>query len=181
MKSNYYITYQKEWVDSLALSSIIKTDDWVDQSLSIVTCSPDYSSITTQILNHKLSHLNENELFEQLFMEMPYPTMSQVWNKEADEYQHYDKYIIDWMGRYIRTNRKYLFVDSAVIRGKNFSQLKTAIKTRISPDNYRFACLYKEKSSIFIPSYYVEEYDSNVKGHVLFEWENMNNPNWNGY
>ncbi len=173
----YHISYKKEILDSLELVNIIKKDEWINSSTIIVNCSPDYSSIPTQILNHGLSHLNGNELFEQLSVEMPYPTMSQIWNRETLEFQHYDRYLQEWANKYLSRQYNYLFIDSATLRGKNFAYLKNVARTKI--DNYKFASLYLEKSSIFTPDYYVEQYDKDIRGNVIFEWENANNPNWN--
>lgn len=169
------ITLTKEIKDIQRLSKLIREDAWLSSSTILVNCSPDYSSILCQVLNHSLSTENENELYEQITMEMPYPTMSQVWDKDSREYLPFDRYLSNWV-RSISSSYSYLFLDSGCLRGKNFSKVKSLIKDRLSPSQYRFACLYLEEGSIFLPDYYVEKVD---KDSLIFEWENPLNPNWN--
>lgn len=169
------VSYLKEISDTEKLAKIISGDKWVDSNTIIVTCSPDYSSISSQILNHKLSHLNHNDLFERLDLEMPYPVSSQVYYK--GEYIHYEQYLKEWTSSLY--SAKYLFHDSGVIRGKNFSKLRYHLKLKLEPDNYRFSSLYVEESAIFTPDYYVEKYSHPKQGGLIFEWENPLNPNWN--
>ncbi len=178
MKKIHKISIHKEISDIDKLSKIIEDSKWVSKSMIIVNCSPDYSSICTQMLSHKLSHLNDNELFEQLYLEMPYPNMTQIWNKETCEYEYFDRYLSLWAAKYIRSGYNYLFVDSATIRGKNFNKVKLSIKTRLDIEDYRFASMYVESKSIFVPDYYVEQYSSENDGELTFSWENENNPNW---
>lgn len=168
------IGLDKELADSKRLSLLIGEDKWIDSHTIIVCCSPDYSSLTCQLLNHSLSHLNKNELYDQLFMEMPYPTMSQVWDRNSGDYIYYDRYLTKWVVENIRDGYKYLFVDSAVLRGKNFSKVKASLSNKIDSSKVRFASLYVQENSVFTPDYYVEKVDS-----PIFEWENPLNPNWN--
>jgi hypothetical protein len=165
------ISYDKEIKDTHAIALQIEKDGWMSRDTIIVCCSPDYSSLTCQILNHSLSHLNGNELYDQLSLEMPYPTMSQIWDREKGEYILFDRYLAQWVAHNIHNGYHYLFVDSATLRGRNFSKVKSLLK--ISPSNYRFASLYLQEDSIFTPDYYVERIDK-----PIFEWENPLNPNW---
>lgn len=175
----FYISYEKEIHDSQLLADMIKQDGWIDSSTIIVTCSPDYSSIPSQIVNHKLSHLNNNELFETKTFEMPYPVCSQIWNQDKEEYELYDRYAAKWVDKNIHISNKYLFLDSGTIRGKNFSKLHLLVRTKLEPDGYRFASLYVEENSIFVPHYYVQKYSDSINGGLIFQWENSDNPNWN--
>lgn len=173
---NYYkIGMEKEIKDSYKLADIIMRDNWVDNETVIVNCSPDYSSIVCQIVNHHLSSNNNHELREQLLLEMPYPTMSQIWNKDTGEWELFSKYLPLWVTKLDRSC-KYLFIDSATIRGKNFSLLRTNILNKV---DYKLASLYVEESSLLIPDYYVEKFSQSSKGGLIFEWENPLNPNWN--
>jgi len=178
MNNYFFISRDKEINDTEKLTDIIRSDAWIDSDTIIVTCSPDYSSGLTMIINHKLSHLNENELFPQIKMEMPYPNMTQVWN-ERMESQHFDTYLKEWCSKYIDKSYKYLFIDSGTLRGKNFNKVKLTIKDYLDNDRYKFASLYLQKSSIFTPHYYVESFDAEKQGGLLFWWENIDNPNWN--
>lgn len=172
----FFISYKKEIADGEALVLKIKEDGWVDDSMIIVCCFPYYSSITCQLINHKLSHLNGNELFEQINMEFPFPTMSQVWNSNKDEWQLFDTYLDYWMRKYIKTENKYLFLASSALTGRNLMKLKLSIKDKI--ENYKFGCLYINKDSAISPHYYIQAIDYEQTGRPIFEWENTNNPNW---
>lgn len=180
MERKYHkISTQKEIEDSYKLSAIIREDGWIGKDTLIVNCSPDYSSIITQILCHTLSDLNSNELFDVINLEMPYPVMNQIWNKETAEYELYDKYLLKWISKYISKDYIYLFVDSGTLRGKNFSKLKSVLRNKLDDKNFMFASLYVQDDSIFTPDYYVEKFNFINQGGLLFEWENTLNPNWN--
>lgn len=174
----FYISVEKEDLDSRELIGKVKQDGWIDSNTIIVNCSPDYSSRLVQLLNHKLSHLNQNELYEMLYLETPYPNMSQIWNPNSKEYELYDRYLHTWVKQNIHTSFKYLFIDSATLRGKNFAKLKLFIKDLIPRDQYRFASLYVQSDSVFKPDYFIEEFDFSKQGGLLFFWENADNPNW---
>ncbi len=176
MDSTFFVSYEKELADTHRLIDVIQEDNWIDSDTIIVNCSPDYSSTVCQIVNHKLSHLNKNELFEMLFLEMPYPTSPQVWNRDTKTYEYFDRYLLSWVYSNVSKDYKYLFIDSATVRGKNFQRVKDVVRTRIENENFRFASLYMHKDSIFIPDYSVQKYE----GGLVFQWENFKNPNW-GY
>lgn len=176
MSKLYHITYNKELTDTLKLIDLISKDDWIDSNTILVTCSPDYSSNVTQILNHKLSYLNSNELYEQLFLELPYPVMNQVWDRETQQYVNFDKYLVAWVAKYIKNDFKYLFIDSATLLGQNFSKIKMTLRDRVE---VRFASIYLQEDSKFTPDYFVERFDKKIKGGIIFEWENADNKNWN--
>lgn len=173
----FYVPIEKQIIDIHTLVKSISESGWMDESTVIVTCSPDYSSIDTQILSHKLSHLIKNELFEQAFLEMPYPNMNQVFNIEKDEYQRFDTYLYEWAKKTLKPGLKYLFHDSGVIRGTNFSKVKLIMKMFKEEADLKFSTLYLAKGSKFMPDYYVEVYDDE-KSELVFSWENSNNPNW---
>lgn len=175
MNKSFYIPLDKEIVDSYTLALKIARDKWIDKDTVIVNCSPDYSSIVCQIVNHRLSIDNKHELYEQLYLEMPYPTMSQVWNRDTREYELFHKYLHEWINK-LDKSCKYLFIDSATLRGKNFALLRTNAINKI---DYKLASLYLEESSIITPDYYVEKFSAEKDGGLIFEWENPLNPNWN--
>lgn len=178
-KNNYFhISYGKELVDSNLLIEKIKEEGWVSSSTVLVNCSPEYSSGLVQLVNHKLSYLNNNELFECIPLEMPYPNMSQIYNPTERDYELFDKYLIDWTRKYLTKSNDYLFISVATLRGKNFGKIKMAIKSKLEVENFRFASIYLESSSLFIPDYYTEKFDKDKQGGLLFQWENTDNPNW---
>lgn len=178
MSNYFYISAEKERQDLVTLSKKIIDDNFIDSDLIIVTCSPDYSSLGTMILNHSLSSINKNELFEQLSLELPYPTMQQIFNKNTFEYELFDKYLFNWLRKNIFADMKYLFFDSGTLTGKNFNKIKN-ILSKEPESNYRFASLYVQDDCICKPDYYIEEFNFKKQGGLLFSWENPQNPNWN--
>ena len=174
MSKPLLVSYEKELVDSLSLVSLIKDSGWVGSNMVIVNCFPEYSSRIAQLVNHKLSFLNKNELFEISELRMGYPNKPQVWDSNEMRYKGYIRYLMDWIPRNILPDEKYLFVSSDA-SCSHFSKLKTILKTKLEPENYRFASLYTQKDSIFTPDFFVQEYEE----RPIFQWENTNNPNWN--
>lgn len=170
-KEYYYINSSKEAFDTQVVVDKIKTDRWVDSDTILVNCSPEYSSILTQNLNHRLSHMIKDELFEVLPFEMPYPIMNQVWNSNDRNYEKHDYYVKNWLNKYIYSGYKYLFISS----GKhNFDKLKLSLQGI----DYKLCSLYVEYDRL-VPDYYGEIYYK-TQGSLLYSWENVNNPNWHG-
>lgn len=165
---NRYITFEREKVDTQSLIDMIISSGWVDSDLVLVSCFPSYSDRLVQSINHKLSYLNQDELFEKIDLEIPYPVMSQVWDKKEGNYISFDRYIKEWL-RGIDKSRKYLFVEN--IASKEILKLFTQLRDI----DYKRACLYSNIESS-TPNFLV----SRIKEKkILFEWENINNPNKN--
>src|SRR6188768_1442073 len=114
-----YITQEMEFDTYSSLIRKISKSIWIDGTVTIVNCAPEHSSILTQFLNHKLSYLNGNKLFEQVDLPIPYPGMGQVWNQELYEYQQFDTYINYWINKNIDQRSKYLFVSAVNFKGRN--------------------------------------------------------------
>ena len=172
MSKQFFIKPVKEYYDTLKLVEIINASGWVDEKTIIVVCSPEYSSILSQIVNHKLSYLNDYVPFDMDFLEMPYP---------GQELYTEDRYIDDLESfghKYVNSNKKFLFIDSGVLRGKNFTILDNVMEEFLTPSQKKYACLYKQSDSIFIPDYYVRDFDFGRDGGLTFWWENENNPYW---
>lgn len=165
----FLIVHDKEISDTKKLIELIGSSGWVKKDMTIVNCFPEYSSGLSQLVNHKLSHLNGNELFEQIDLQMPYPNMSQVWNPCDRRYQVFHNYITEWVRLNISSTGSYLFLTSK----ENLSVIRPFLKSKLEPDDFRMATLYP-KASDMKPDFWVHE----VNKTVLFEWENMNNPNW---
>jgi len=179
-RTDYFcISPEKEREDIIKLAGIIINDGWVDSNLTIVNCSPDYSSTASMITNHLLSVLNKDELFPMIGLEMPYPNMSQVWDPLEEKYELYDTYLDKWIKRHVYSSSKLLFIDSGVLRGKNFGKLKLCLSGKLDRENYKLASIYLQSGSITKPDYYVQEFDFEKDGGLLFWWENFENPNWN--
>lgn len=177
MNKYFKVSLEKENADTDKLISKIKEDGWFDKSTILVNCSPDYSSRLTQTVNHHLSHINKNELFEVIDLQMPYPNSNQIWNPVTKSYEGFDTYLKNWVNENIFPC-KFLFIDSGTLRGRNFNKVKLSVRPKLDNEYFRFASLYVQSSSIFKPDYYVEEFDRDTQGGLLFQWENMDNPNW---
>lgn len=179
MQSKYFkIDGIKEQLDTQYLIDQIKSDKWFTRSSIIVNCFPEYSSRLTQSLNHGLSSMNKHELFEQIDLQMPYPSYNQVWNNTTKNYETYDTYLKNWINDNIYPCN-FLFVNAGTLSGKNFNKLKLSLRSKLENENFRFASLYVEDTSIIIPDYYVHQFNREKDGGLLFEWENPLNPNWN--
>ena len=172
-QSNRYILFQKEAADIDTLKDMIKEAKWVDNNTIFVNCFPEYSSFVTQMLNHKLSFINKHELFEVINLSMPYSNMSQVWDPEDRNYKMYIKYLAEWVRKNINGYYKYLFV-GALMNNSNFARLRSILKGKLEPESYRIAVPYlsNEVKNYITPDFFVEAYD----GNIIFQWENMNNP-----
>lgn len=177
MDKYFKISLQKEEIDTEKLVQVIKEDKWIDSTTILVNCSPDYSSRLTQTVNHRLSHLNKNELFEVIDLQMPYPNSNQIWNPVTKSYDVFDSYLKRWCQDNLFLN-KFIFIDSGTLRGKNFNKVKLSVRPHLENENFRFASLYVQDDSVFVPDYYVEKFNKSTQGGLLFQWENMDNPNW---
>ncbi len=176
--NNYFrISFEKEQTDTFILIKKIREDGWFNSSTILVNCSPDYSSRLTQTVNHALSSSNKHELLEQLDLAMPYPNCNQVWNYITKCYENFDTYLKNWINDNIYPCN-FLFIDSGTLRGKNFNKLKLSLRMKLENENFRFASLYVQDDSILTPDYYVEKFNKQQQGGLLFEWENPLNPNW---
>jgi len=170
LKDKYFmVSYEKELSDTKTLIERIKSTFWVQPDMVIVNCFPEYSSRVTNLANHKLSYLNKNELFEQVDLVMPYPNMAQVWNSCDRKYQGFYNYMTDWVRTNLFSSNTYLFLSSA----ENLFPLRAFLKVKLEPDDYRLGTLYP-KDGDPEPDFWIEKANKTV----LFEWENMDNPNW---
>ena len=167
----FKINREKEFNDIYRLSSDIKNDSWCDKAPTIVICSPEFSGIVGQILIHELSSLNNNKPLNYFSLDMPYP------NGEEYNYEQY-RNEIDKLIPKLDNLDKIIFVDSGVLRGKNFSILRYAVEKEIHPDKIKYACLYLQDDSIFKPDYYVEKFNFKEQGGLTFWWENEDSPYW---
>lgn len=165
----FFIGQNKESFDTQRVVELIKQDNWVNSNTIFVNCAPEYSSILTQTINHKLSYLFNNELFEVLPLEMPYPIMNQIWNSETRAYDKNDYYVKTWLNKHIYSGYRYLFINA----GKHsFDKFKLSLQNI----DYKLCSLYTQEENL-VPDYYAEQYNK-LQGKLLYHWENSNNPNW---
>lgn len=169
----FKISSEKELQDSQLLANQIEQDGWIDSNTTIVVCSPEYSSIVCQLLNHKLSHLNNHEPFEMDFLEMPYPGEDQM---TVEEYRYECRHLAGKHMHY--KNKKLLLIDSGVLRGSNFTILKEELGYFFREDQLKFGCLYTQDDSKFEADYCVQKFNFQEDGGLLFWWENERNPFW---
>lgn len=170
---HHYILREKEFTDTESLIIQIKNSKWVDNNTIFVNCFPEYSSIISQTINHRLSFINNHELFEMLNLAMPYSNMSQVWDPEEKRYFLYIGYLSDWVRKNINKSYKYLFIGSSV-HNSNYTRLRSMLKGKLEPDSYRIAIPYVQKDLGYtLPDFFIEEYE----GELMYQWQNMNNPN----
>ncbi len=163
VKPKFYIDANKETQDCITLATELK--HLANTNTLLVVCSPDYSSLCCQIINHQLSRLSSNHLpLDMVYLNMPYPTQDlEVFKSEIinllEQSKNYDT---------------LLFIDSGILRGLNFKTLKKYTDEY----NYKsiFACLYKKSDSVFTPDYYVSEFSETEE--LVFWWEDVDNPNW---
>jgi hypothetical protein len=168
--NRFYISYEKELLDNLVLIEKIKEAKFMDSNTIIVNCNPDYSSSLVQLVNHKLSYLNNNELYEVLNLQIPSEDMSQVWHSEEREYVRFDSYLGWWMWKFIDTRNKYLFVSSFIGSGRAYRKILSQVKA-----DFLTSSTYLAKDSDWKPMFHVEQYDR----EILFEWQNSNKNNKN--
>lgn len=163
LKHKFYVNSKTEIQDCLRLSEQLQY--LADTNTLMVVCSPDYSSLCSQIINHEISKYSKGHLpLDMVYLNMPYPT--QDLNTFKDE-------IIELLERSTQYDT-LLFIDSGILRGLNFRTLKEYADQY--PYKNIFACIYKKSDSVFIPNHYVKEFCKNEE--LVFWWEDADNPNW---
>lgn len=130
----------------------------IKKNTVIVNCSPDYSSIISQ----QVTHAYFDNPLPMVNFEMPFP------NTPFElEYESYCKNFVLGMD----VSKHYVFIDSGILRGRNFKVLSNALKLYMG--EYHFACLYMQDDAIFTPDFYVETFNKERQGMLLFYWENI--------
>lgn len=172
MRDYYFIDAEKERQDMELLACQLEQDNAIDSNTVIVICSPEYSSGVCQFLAHRLSHLNGNIPLDLDTLEMPYP------NDPNITPEIFKSLIVELGLSYAESYRNLLLVDSGCLRGKNYTVTKEILSSFIPEEKLKFACLYKQDDSIFEPNYYIDTFNFEEDGGLLFWWENINNPLW---
>lgn len=172
MLEYYFIDAEKERQDMELLARKLEQSNNIDKDTVIVICSPEYSSSLCQFLAHRLSHLTGNIPLELDTLEMPYP------NDTVLTPNVFRARLTELGLKYSETENKLLLVDSGCLRGSNFTTTKKILTKFIPEERLTFACLYKQDDSIFEPNYYIDTFNFDEDGGLLFWWENINNPFW---
>lgn len=155
--SYFKISREKEYK---AIETLIKIlGPVIKKNTVIVNCSPDYSSIISQ----QVIHAYFDNPLPMVNFEMPFP------NTPFELV--YEAYCRDFVST-MDANSHYIFIDSGILRGRNFKTLSDALK--LFPGEYNFACLYMQDDAIFTPDFYVEKFNRKEHGMLLFYWENEN-------
>ena len=165
IKQRLHVTPEHETKNILYLIQMLKS--FVDENTIIINCSPDYSSIGSQILSHQLSKSYPLKVYP---LEMPYP--KEEWNIEQSM-QHIKDIIFNG-------NEKIIFFDSGCIRGKNYTLLNNYITSRIAIENmdrFYFTALFENIHSEFKCGFVSEFYNAKEK-ELHFWWETETNPAW---
>ncbi|MFO0735070.1 MAG: hypothetical protein U0270_04290 [Labilithrix sp.] len=182
----FFVSPEKEHADTTALSKQISESEWFvqknrergrrarDGSLVIVNCSPDYSSKVSMVLSHALSPQNNDIPLPLYHLQMPYPNSTAADLKEckASSFELFMKLSL-------LNEPKIIFVDAGVLRGVNFTVLRADAVRAFPEKDVAFACLYVQRNSVFKPDFFVEEFDFETQGGLMFHWENPKNPLWN--
>lgn len=165
-----FISEQREQEDTEYLLQQLALSDWWDSSVVLVTCSPEYSARLTQTLNHRLSHLNRNLLYEQATLPLPTKGGSQFWDECEGEYVSFDRFVHDWTRRNLHPGSKYLFVANTLFEGTALQKVRSLVKARLASDEFRFCCLYWGEKSPVIPDFFIRKFET----PPIFHWENSN-------
>lgn len=161
MKNKYFkISRKKENKDIKKLIKLLKSS--ITPNTIIVNCSPDYSSIISQRVIHSFY---DNPL-TMINFDMPFPNteFEKVYPKHCEEF-----------AKELQPNTHYIFIDSAILRGKNFKTLyDNLILHSHKSTTFDFACLYSQDNAVFEADYCVEFFNREEQGMILFWWESEN-------
>ena len=172
MEQYFTVDAQKEHQDMELLARQLEKANIIDPNTVIVVCSPEYSSIVCQFLSHRLSYLNGNIPLDLDTLEMPYPNDPDLTPEVFED-------LVTQLGlSYLGSDRNLLLVDSGCLRGRNYTVVREILTKYIPAEKLIFACLYKQDDSIFEPNYYIDTFNFEQDGGLLFWWENINNPLW---
>ena len=163
LKNKFYVNLNMEIADCIQLSQQLQYLG--DTNTLLVVCSPDYSSLCSQVINHNISKFSKSHLpLDMVYLNMPYPTQ---------DLKLFESEIIELLERSTNYDT-LLFIDSGILRGLNFKTLKEYV----SNYTYKsiFACLYKKADSVFIPDHFTKEFPA--EDELVFWWEDAENPNW---
>lgn len=168
-----FVDDKRELTNSNYLIHKLIDSGFMEEDVLIVNCSPEYSSRLAQLINHKTSYLNNNETYEQINLDIPAKSRSQVFSFEDKEYQMFDRYFSNWMNKYYLSGQKYLFVINTVFTGKKINKIKLGMKAKgVDSSNMLFISLYCNENSQFKPDLYCTKF-SETNPPVFF-WENKN-------
>lgn len=154
----FRIEKRKEERDIRTLVRLLKPH--IRKEVVIVNCSPEYSGIISQ----RLVHAYFDNPLEMLCFDMPFPG--------SDFELTYVQYCKEFVSS-LDSEKYYIFVDSGVLRGKNFETLSLELQLSSKGLKYIFASLYVQDDSIFTPHVYVEKFSRENDGMLLFWWENV--------
>jgi hypothetical protein len=161
MKEKYFkIGKRKENKAIEALIELIRPE--ITKDTVIVNCSPDYSSIISQ----RVIHAYFDNPLTMVNFDMPFPN-----TPFEKEYPEYCKKFV----KNLDPDTHYVFIDSGVLRGRNFLEIWNSLEDGSHDSTtYEFASLYVQDDAVFTPKIYVEKFNREKDGMLLFWWENIN-------
>lgn len=168
-----FITLEQENTHSNYLIQGLIDSGWLQKDTVLVNVAPEYSSRLTQLINQKTSHLNRNELFEQINLRIPSKGMNQVYSYDEQGYITFDRYLLEWIKKYVTPASRFLFIKDVTFTGKSLNKIRLVLKSKLDDiDNMKFASLYCQKDSILIPEYCHRLFDK--ENPPVHFWQNVN-------
>jgi hypothetical protein len=167
-----FIDHIRELTETNYVIQKLVDSKWMNSDVIIVNCAPRYSSRLTQLVNHKTSYLNKNQLYDQIDLDIPLEGENQVWCSDEKEYIPFDRYLANWVRKHSQFNNKYLFVSNCVFTGKHFNKIRLSIKDNVGLDNFKFLCLRLCSDSIIKPDFFYQMFTKD--NSPIFFWENKN-------
>jgi hypothetical protein len=163
MKTKYFrINRAKEHRDISTLIKMLKPI--IRKDTVIVNASPEFSSMISQ----RVAHAYFDMPLQMLPLDMPY--------KNTPFEKVYEAHCIEF-AKELEPNRHYVFIDSGILRGRNFKTLYDVLCMYSHKSiSFDFGCLYSEDTAIFTADFCVEYFNRENDGMLLFWWENENNP-----
>lgn len=171
-----FIELEREASHSNYLIQELIMNGVMQRDMVLVNCAPEYSSRLTQLINHKTSYLNKNELYEQISLDLPKKGMNQVLSYDEKEFISFDRYLSEWINRYVTKDAKFLFVQNVVHTGKHLNKIWLSLKSKLENlDNMKFVSLYVQEDALMttIPNFIYQQKFQKENPPIFF-WENTN-------
>lgn len=149
------------FLEMMHIMKLLDNNPCVNEDTILINCSPEYSSITTQVVNHSVS---DKSLHEVINLNLPSKGMSQVWDASSKEFKKFDDYLRDWIAFNIESGYNYLFISSVIDDHKLYSKIRMNVKRKT--EEFKFLCVYSTEGE-FKPDYVLEVLNESPK----FWWQ----------
>jgi hypothetical protein len=166
-----FVSLEQENTHSNYLIQNLINSGWLQPDTVLVNVVPEYSSRLTQLINQKTSFLNRNELFEQINLSVPPKGMSQVYSYEAKAYITFDKYLLEWVNRYVTPSSRFLFIKDTTFTGRSLNKIRLVLKSKLEEiDQMRFLSLYCQQDSVLVPDFVHRKFEK--ENPPVYFWQN---------